>query len=62
MNKLKKLPIILALIVTVLVAACSEIDVTPRGDGDDEPAPPIVIKPAPTAPASAPADTVSIGG
>ena len=60
MKKLKKLPIVLALIVTVLVAACSEIDVSPRNDGEKDPEP-VVIKPAP-APASAPADTVSISG
>ena len=61
MKRLKKLPFVLALIVTVLVAACSEIDVNPRNDDETDPPKPIVIKPAP-APASAPADTVSITG
>ena len=60
MKTLKKLPIVLALIVTVLVVACSEIDVNPRNDGEEDDKP-VVIKPAP-APANAPADTVSISG
>lgn len=44
MKKLKKLPVILALIVTILAAACTEIEVNPRSDGDSE-SDPIVIKP-----------------
>lgn len=44
MKKMKKLPVILALIVTILAGACTEIDVTPRsGEADDEP---IVIAPS----------------
>jgi hypothetical protein len=58
MKTLKRLPIILALLVTIFVSACSEIDVDPRGDGDGDP---IVIKPKPTGSSVAPADTVSIG-
>lgn len=42
MKTLKKLPIVLALIVTILASACTEIDVTPRGEEEDEP---IVIAP-----------------
>lgn len=59
MKNLKKLPIVLALIVTILAAACSEIDVTPRNDGDAEPDP-IVLKPR-SGGASAPADSLIIG-
>jgi hypothetical protein len=59
MKKLKKLPVLLAVLCTLIVSACSEIDVNPRGDGDDD-APPIIIKPKANS-ATAPADTVSIG-
>ena len=59
MKILKKLPLFLAILCTVLASACSEIEVNPRGDGDDE-QPPIPIKPK-AAPAMMPADTVSIG-
>lgn len=57
MKKLKKLPIVLALVVTMLAVACSEIDVSPRGE--DEPTDPIVIKPTPNATST---DTTSITG
>lgn len=43
---LKRLPILLAVICTLLVSACSEIEVNPRGDGDDD-EPPIIIVPQP---------------
>lgn len=43
MKNLKKLPILLALIVTILASACTEIDVTPQNGEPDEP--PIVIAP-----------------
>lgn len=55
---LKRLPILLAFICTVLVSACSEIDVNPRGGGDDD-EPPIVIKPRSSNPLVA--DTTDIG-
>lgn len=43
MKTLKKLPVLLALIVTMFAGACTEIDVTPRnGEADDAP---IVIAP-----------------
>lgn len=58
MKNLKKLPIVLALIVTILAAACSEIDVTPRNDGDDE-LDPIVVQPK--SGTLAPADSTTIG-
>ena len=43
MQKLRKLPFLLAILVTLFTAACSEVDVTPRADEDDEP--PIIIYP-----------------
>jgi hypothetical protein len=55
---LKRLPVILALAATILVSACSEIEVNPRGDGDEEETP-IIIKPKPLSTQAA-ADTVSI--
>ena len=58
MKNLKKLPILLALLVTLFTAACSEIDVNPRGDGDDDDTP-IIIAPKPKS-ASA-MDTTSLG-
>jgi hypothetical protein len=60
MKKLKKLPIVLALIVTILATACSEIDVTPKTDGEKDPDP-IVIPPSKTSGDLAPADSVTIG-
>ena len=58
---LKRLPIILALVATVIVSACSEIDVNPRGDGEDDDTP-IILKPKPPGSQSqSSADTVSIG-
>ena len=36
MQKLKKLPFVLAFVVTLFAAACSEIEVDPRTDGDDD--------------------------
>ena len=58
MKKLKKLPIVLAMIVTVVAAACSDIDVTPRADGDDDDEP-IVVDPIKSNDSSA--DSLSIG-
>lgn len=57
MQKLRKLPFVLAILVTLFTAACSDIDVTPRTDDDD--VPPIPIKPTPTSTVSG--DTVVIG-
>lgn len=57
MQKLKKLPFVLAILVTLFTVGCSEIDVAPRTEDDDNP--PIVIKPQSTTTAST--DTVSIG-
>lgn len=57
MQKLKKLPFVLAILVTLFTAACSDFDVTPRNEDDEEPV--IIIKPAPSNTASS--DTVSIG-
>ncbi len=60
-NTLKRLPILLALVVTILVSACSEIDVNPRGDGDDDDTP-IILKPKPPGSNGQSAmDSVSIG-
>ena len=56
-KSLKRLPIILALVVTVVVSACSEIDVNPRGEGDEDETP-IILKPSGSKTAT---DTVSIG-
>lgn len=36
MQKLKKLPFVLAFVVTLFAAACSEIEVNPKADGDDD--------------------------
>ena len=55
---LKRLPVLLAIICTLAVSACSEIDVNPRNDGDDDDTPIIIT---PDGFNSAPADTVSIG-
>lgn len=57
---LKRLPFLLAFVVTLIVASCSDVDVTPRTDDDE---PPIVIKPTP-APTSNTSDStaVAIGG
>ncbi len=57
-NAMKRLPILMAVICAVVVSACSEIDVNPRGEGDDE-TPPIIIKPKPRS-TNAP-DSVVIG-
>jgi hypothetical protein len=58
---LKRLPLILAFVATVLVSACSEIDVNPRGDGDDDDTP-IILKPKPPGSNGQSAmDSVSIG-
>ncbi|HEU5147607.1 MAG TPA: hypothetical protein VFT90_12865 [Chryseosolibacter sp.] len=57
MQKLKKLPFVLAILVTLFTAACSDIDVTPRTEDDGDT--PIPIKPAPSNTVSS--DTVSIG-
>lgn len=55
---LKRFPILLALITTLLVSACSEIEVNPRSDGDDDDAP-IIIKPKPKSATAV--DTTDIG-
>jgi len=57
MKKLRKLPFLLAILVTLFMAACTEADVTPRNDDEEEP--PIIIKPTPGSIVSS--DTVSIG-
>ncbi|HEY9488707.1 MAG TPA: hypothetical protein VIQ51_10250 [Chryseosolibacter sp.] len=59
MKNLKKLPILLAVVFALLASACSEIDVTPRTDGEDED-PPIIIYPKKTSSPTA-ADTLNIG-
>jgi hypothetical protein len=58
MKKLKKLPIFLALIVTIFASACTEIEVDPRGHGDDDTSP--IVLPPPTKSQTA-SDTTSIG-
>ena len=58
---LKRLPFLLAFVVTLIVASCSDVDVTPRTDEDDDP--PIVIKPTPVAPSNTSDSTaVAFGG
>lgn len=57
MQKLKKLPFLLAILVTLFTAACSEVDVTPRNDDDEDPAIPI---PPPSKTNIISIDTVSI--
>lgn len=59
MKNLKKLPILLAVVFALLAAACTEIDVTPRTEGEDD-TPPIIIYPK-KGNSTAPADTLSIG-
>ncbi len=57
-STLKRLPVLLALLCTILVSACSEIDVNPRGEGDDE-NPPIIIRPKGNS--TTPPDSLVIG-
>lgn len=40
---LRRLPILLAFVCTLFVSACTEIEVNPRGDGDDEEEPIIIL-------------------
>lgn len=49
MKTLKKLPFLLAFVVTLFAAACTDIDVRPSGGGDDEDEP-IIIRPTPPGP------------
>jgi hypothetical protein len=57
MQKLRKLPFILAFVVTLFTAACSEVDVAPRADEDDEPP----VLPPPTKSSTISGDTLTIG-
>lgn len=58
MQKLRKLPFILAILVTLFTAACNEVEITPRNEEDDD-APPVI--PPPTRSSTISIDTVSIG-
>lgn len=58
---LKKLPFVLALVFSLSMSACSEIEVNPKGEGDDDDTP-IIIKPTkPKSNGAAAADTVTVG-
>ena len=58
MKKLRKLPVLLALVTTLFAAACSEIDVNPRTEGDAD-NPPIILEPTKTQTTTG--DTLAIG-
>jgi hypothetical protein len=57
MQKLRKLPFILAFVVTLFTAACSEVDIAPRADEDNDPP----ILPPPTKSSTTSGDTLTIG-
>lgn len=57
---LKRLPFLLAFVVTLIVASCSDVDVTPRTDDEDHD--PIVIKPQPSSSTTSDSTTVAVGG
>jgi hypothetical protein len=44
MKTLKRLSILMAFLCTILVSACTEDEVNPRGGGEDD-NPPIIIRP-----------------
>lgn len=58
---LKRLPVLLALVSTILVSACSEIDVKPTREGDDDDTPIIIYPDGSDGSNSTSADTLSIG-
>ena len=58
MQKLKKLPFVLAIILASVTAACSDIDVTPRTEDEEDP---IIAIPPPSKSNSTSSDTTSIG-
>jgi hypothetical protein len=58
MQKLRKLPFILAFVVMLITAACSEVDVAPRADEDNDPP----VLPPPTKSSTViSGDTLTIG-
>ena len=59
MKMLRKLPFLLAILVTLIASACSEVAVEPmHGDDDDGP---IIIEPHKPTGTTVASDTVSIG-
>lgn len=58
MQKSKKLPFVLAILITLFTAACNEVDITPRAEEDDEPTP-VPLPPSKSSTTSS--DTVTIG-
>lgn len=58
MKKLRKLPVLLALVATLFAAACSEIDVTPRTEGEPD-EDPIILPPSKSS--TTQSDTLAIG-
>ena len=58
MKTLKKLPFLLAFVVTLFAAACSDIEIEPVGTEDDDE--PILLGPEPKGSMTS-SDTVSIG-
>lgn len=59
MQKLKKLPFVLVVLVTLFAAACSEIEVDPKNDGDDDK--PVIVIPPPSKSQSSSDTTAVIG-
>ena len=59
---LKKLPFVLAVVCTLFAAACSDIDVTPRGGGEDDDDTIIISQPPPTQQSQSADSTAVIGG
>ena len=56
---LKRLPVLLAVVFAFVAASCSDIEVNPRGTGDDDDEP-IIISPPKTTNATS-SDTLTIG-
>lgn len=49
MRTLRKLPLILAFVFTLIAAGCTDADIRPGGTGDDDDEP-IIIEPTPPKP------------
>jgi hypothetical protein len=56
---LKRLPVLFAVVCTLFAASCSDIDVNPRGTGDDDDEPIIISPPKSTNATSSDTLTVS---
>ena len=60
-NTLKKLPFLLAFVVTIFAASCSDIAVEPVNTEDDNDGPIIITPKPPGSQSAATSDTTSIG-